>query len=225
MTIWKEEIFGPILCVSKVPFNSDREAVRAPAACPATLRTHPPPAAPRARRRRAARGRQVRLANASDFALGSCCFSATRGRANRIVRQLEAGMVRVAPPPRRRALFCPSVWCVVYAHECPTVVTKCASLSLSLSLSLSQGAVNDLEGTSYLSQSLPFGGCKFTGFGRFAGPEGLRGLSRTKAVVEDRFLLSGGTLMPYPPEVSLSLSLSPSLPLVLSGHAASLTPY
>ena len=91
---------------------------------------------------------------------------------------------------------------MVYAHECPTVVTKCASLSLSLSLSLSQGAVNDLEGTSYLSQSLPFGGCKFTGFGRFAGPEGLRGLSRTKAVVEDRFLLSGGTLMPYPPEVS-----------------------
>jgi len=29
---------------------------------------------------------------------------------------------------------------VVYAHECPTVVTKCASLSLSLSLSLSRRA-------------------------------------------------------------------------------------
>mmetsp|Transcript_5084 Transcript_5084/g.12219 ORF Transcript_5084/g.12219 Transcript_5084/m.12219 type:complete len:651 (-) Transcript_5084:5-1957(-) len=123
MAIWKEEIFGPILCITKVPFNSDREAVR--------------------------------LANASDFALGSCCFTAQRARGNRIVRQLHAGM----------------------------------------------GAVNDLEGTSYLSQSLPFGGSKNTGFGRFAGPEGLRGLSHVKAIVQDRFTIGGGTLIPYPPEV------------------------
>ena len=34
------------------------------------------------------------------------------------------------------------------------------------------GAVNDLEGTTYLSQSLPFGGLKSSGFGRFAGARG-----------------------------------------------------
>eukprot|EP00658_Telonema_sp_P-2_P000205 TRINITY_DN1006_c0_g1_i5.p1 TRINITY_DN1006_c0_g1~~TRINITY_DN1006_c0_g1_i5.p1 ORF type:complete len:409 (+),score=110.16 TRINITY_DN1006_c0_g1_i5:145-1371(+) len=48
-------------------------------------------------------------------------------------------------------------------------------------------SVNDLEGTTYLSQSLPFGGQKESGFGRFAGPEGLRGLCHAKSVVENRF--------------------------------------
>jgi acyl-CoA reductase-like NAD-dependent aldehyde dehydrogenase len=33
-------------------------------------------------------------------------------------------------------------------------------------------AVNDLEGCTYMSQSLPFGGCKKSGYDRFAGPEG-----------------------------------------------------
>lgn len=38
-------------------------------------------------------------------------------------------------------------------------------------------AVNDLEGCTYMSQSLPFGGYKKSGYDRFAGPEGLRGMS------------------------------------------------
>ena len=33
-------------------------------------------------------------------------------------------------------------------------------------------AVNDMEGCTYMSQSLPFGGCKKSGYDRFAGPEG-----------------------------------------------------
>ncbi|GAA5824733.1 hypothetical protein JCM5353_004423 [Sporobolomyces roseus] len=42
-------------------------------------------------------------------------------------------------------------------------------------------------GVFYLNQSLPFGGAKASGnAGRFAGPEGLRGLSNLKAVCEDR---------------------------------------
>ncbi|GAA6059804.1 hypothetical protein JCM10212_003699 [Sporobolomyces blumeae] len=42
-------------------------------------------------------------------------------------------------------------------------------------------------GVFYLNQSLPFGGAKASGnAGRFAGPEGLRGLSNVKAVTEDR---------------------------------------
>jgi len=46
-------------------------------------------------------------------------------------------------------------------------------------------AVNDF-GATYAVQ-LPFGGVRGSGYGRFAGEEGLRGLSNTKAVCEDRF--------------------------------------
>ncbi|ORY51776.1 putative meiotic recombination-related protein [Leucosporidium creatinivorum] len=42
-------------------------------------------------------------------------------------------------------------------------------------------------GVFYLNQSLPFGGCKASGYGRFAGREGLRGLTNAKAVTVDRF--------------------------------------
>ena len=42
-------------------------------------------------------------------------------------------------------------------------------------------------GVFYLNQGLPFGGCKASGYGRFAGREGLRGLCNVKAVTEDRF--------------------------------------
>ena len=45
-------------------------------------------------------------------------------------------------------------------------------------------ACNDFA-TCYMCQSLPMGGLKDSGFGKFAGPEGLRGLCVTKAVVED----------------------------------------
>lgn len=57
----------------------------------------------------------------------------------------------------------------------------CARLEAGMS------SVNDVEGTTYLSQSLPFGGFKDSGFGRFAGPEGLRGLCHQRSIVENRF--------------------------------------
>lgn len=46
--------------------------------------------------------------------------------------------------------------------------------------------INDF-GVNYLCQSLPFGGIKCSGFGRFAGPEGLRACCYPKAITEDRF--------------------------------------
>ena len=46
--------------------------------------------------------------------------------------------------------------------------------------------INDF-GVSYLNQGLPFGGVKKSGYGRFAGPEGLLGLTSPKAVTRDRF--------------------------------------
>merc|ERR1719197_1921977 len=47
-------------------------------------------------------------------------------------------------------------------------------------------SVNDAGGTTYLSQSLPFGGFKDSGFGRFAGREGLQGLCHQRSIVQNR---------------------------------------
>ena len=47
-------------------------------------------------------------------------------------------------------------------------------------------SINDFA-TTYMCQSLPFGGVKDSGFDRFAGIEGLRGLTVPKAVAEDRW--------------------------------------
>lgn len=45
--------------------------------------------------------------------------------------------------------------------------------------------VNDYA-SNYLIQSLPFGGCKDSGFGRFAGIEGLRALCLERSIAVDR---------------------------------------
>ncbi|EAW08750.1 aldehyde dehydrogenase family protein [Aspergillus clavatus NRRL 1] len=55
-------------------------------------------------------------------------------------------------------------------------------------------AVNDF-GTFYTVQ-LPFGGVKGSGYGRFAGEEGLRAVSNIKAVCVDRFPKLVGTRIP-----------------------------
>jgi len=47
-------------------------------------------------------------------------------------------------------------------------------------------SVNDFA-VYYLNQDLPFGGVKGSGYGRFGGSEGLRGLTNPKAVVVDKF--------------------------------------
>lgn len=48
-------------------------------------------------------------------------------------------------------------------------------------------SINDFAAT-YMSQSLPFGGVKESGFGRFGGIEGLRALCIPKAVTRDRYI-------------------------------------
>lgn len=52
------------------------------------------------------------------------------------------------------------------------------------------------EQVFYLNQSLPFGGTKSSGHGRFAGKEGLLGLCSPKAITEDRFHASLQTGIP-----------------------------
>eukprot|EP00802_Teleaulax_amphioxeia_P007478 Tamp_07484.p1 GENE.Tamp_07484~~Tamp_07484.p1 ORF type:complete len:654 (-),score=134.46 Tamp_07484:393-2354(-) len=127
MLIWREEIFGPILCITKVKGSGEAGDAEA-----------------------------VRLANACDFALSSCAFSRSGKRASKLVSSFEAGM----------------------------------------------GSVNDLEGTTYISQALPFGGSKMSGYDRFAGPEGLRGLCHVKSVVADRFVYRGGPFLALPDQIA-----------------------
>jgi hypothetical protein len=57
-------------------------------------------------------------------------------------------------------------------------------------------AVNDLEGCTYMSQSLPFGGHKKSGYDRFAGPEGLRGLCNIRSVCEDKISFIRNSIPP-----------------------------
>lgn len=58
-------------------------------------------------------------------------------------------------------------------------------------------SINDFCST-YMAQSLPFGGVKESGFDRFAGIEGLRGCCVPKSVVVDRFPLLMKTNIPPP---------------------------
>ncbi|KAI0785356.1 Aldehyde/histidinol dehydrogenase [Irpex lacteus] len=51
---------------------------------------------------------------------------------------------------------------------------------------------------SLCSQDLPFGGVKLSGYGRFGGPEGLRSLCSTKAIVVDRWPWLVTTTIPKP---------------------------
>jgi acyl-CoA reductase-like NAD-dependent aldehyde dehydrogenase len=55
-------------------------------------------------------------------------------------------------------------------------------------------AINDFG--SYYAVQLPFGGVRGSGYGRFAGEEGLRGLCNTKAICADRFPTLIGTAIP-----------------------------
>eukprot|EP00928_Gymnodinium_smaydae_P087833 TRINITY_DN72026_c0_g1_i1.p1 TRINITY_DN72026_c0_g1~~TRINITY_DN72026_c0_g1_i1.p1 ORF type:complete len:635 (+),score=162.34 TRINITY_DN72026_c0_g1_i1:63-1907(+) len=79
------------------------------------------------------------------------------------------------------------------ANNCSFALSSCAhsadqrrAARICARLEAGMSSVNDIEGTTYLSQSLPFGGFKSSGFGRFAGPEGLRGLCHERSIVENR---------------------------------------
>ena len=80
---------------------------------------------------------------------------------------------------------------VSLANNCPfglgsSVFSRSASRARALGSRLEAGmtSINDFA-TTYMAQSLPFGGVKESGFDRFAGIEGLRGCCHVKAVAED----------------------------------------
>jgi len=79
------------------------------------------------------------------------------------------------------------------ANSCCFALSSCAhsgdqarAARICSRLEAGMASVNDIEGTTYLSQSLPFGGFKDSGFGRFAGPEGLRGFCHERSIVQNR---------------------------------------
>lgn len=78
------------------------------------------------------------------------------------------------------------------ANNCEFALSSCAfsgdaarAKRVASQLVAGMSAVNDLEGCTYMSQSLPFGGRNKSGYDRFAGPEGLRGLCMIRSVCED----------------------------------------
>lgn len=82
--------------------------------------------------------------------------------------------------------------CVRMVNDCAfglgsSVFTADASRGLAIGRQFRSGmlTVNDYA-SNYLVQSLPFGGCKESGFGRFAGIEGLRALCLERSIVVDR---------------------------------------
>ncbi|KAJ1699251.1 hypothetical protein LUZ63_007763 [Rhynchospora breviuscula] len=71
------------------------------------------------------------------------------------------------------------------------------AIEIASQLHCGVAAINDFAST-YMCQSLPFGGVKHSGFGRFAGVEGLRACCLVKSVVEDRFWPYIRTKIPKP---------------------------
>jgi acyl-CoA reductase-like NAD-dependent aldehyde dehydrogenase len=63
--------------------------------------------------------------------------------------------------------------------------SQARGLALGRQIRSGMCCINDF-GSNYLVQALPFGGEKESGFGRFAGPEGLQALCLERAVLTDR---------------------------------------
>ncbi|UPR01332.1 aldehyde dehydrogenase [Chloropicon primus] len=73
--------------------------------------------------------------------------------------------------------------------------SKARAKKIAIQLKTGASSINDFA-TTYLCQSLPFGGVKESGFDKFGGIEGLRGMCYTKAVCEDKFPLMNTTVPP-----------------------------
>jgi acyl-CoA reductase-like NAD-dependent aldehyde dehydrogenase len=89
------------------------------------------------------------------------------------------------------------------ANKCDFALSSCAfsgskarAEKVASQLTAGMSSINDLEGTTYMNQSLPFGGLKKSGYDRFAGPEGLRGLCSIRSVCEDKISFIRNSIPP-----------------------------
>ena len=85
--------------------------------------------------------------------------------------------------------------CVQLVNDCPfglgsSIFSGDSAKGLEIGRQFTTGmlTVNDYA-SNYLVQSLPFGGTKESGFGRFAGIEGLRALCLERSIAVDKFPL------------------------------------
>ena len=177
MRIWQEEVFGPVAVIVVAADDDD----------------------------------MVALANDCPFGLGSAVWCRDARRAKAISRRIEVrccGHLATTLVHRRRSTprkesICPRCCpppvqyklcrCAAPGRRVPCAVLPQAGMT----------SINDFA-TTYMCQSLPFGGVKDSGFDRFAGVEGLRGLCVVKAVAEDRSasrssMRSRPSLKDYPP--------------------------
>lgn len=82
------------------------------------------------------------------------------------------------------------------------------ALALGRQLKSGMLTVNDFA-SNYLVQSLPFGGCKDSGFGRFAGIEGLQALCLERSISTDRI---PGVKTSIPPVLDYPIDKTKGLP-------------
>lgn len=95
------------------------------------------------------------------------------------------------PPPRSQIPWETDEEVIDLVNDCPFGLgsnvfsgSKRRANAIAARLHAGMSTINDFA-TTYMCQSLPFGGVKLTGFDRFAGIEGLRGLCIPKSVCED----------------------------------------
>lgn len=125
----------------------------------------------------------ARIANGTRYGLGASVFGRNKRECSKVVDELVCGMVCTngsSFPPLSPSRSLPADLLTPSPDfggklSCPTPYFSYPATNLPPPL------------VFYLNQSLPFGGAKASGHGRFAGPEGLRGLCNLKAVTVDRF--------------------------------------
>ena len=92
------------------------------------------------------------------------------------------------------------------------LVSKSLSISYVILQKFSNGQPFFDVASNYLVQSLPFGGCKESGFGRFAGIEGLRALCLERSIVTDRI---PGVKTGIPPPIDYPIDKKKGLPFCI----------
>jgi acyl-CoA reductase-like NAD-dependent aldehyde dehydrogenase len=162
-----EEVFGPIMLL--IPFDTVDEAIAIANASRYGCVRSSGPLPTRGARFSSLTSRPGVFVMDS---LGAAVYGRDKKEAMYVARELECGMVSTndfgAFPARR------------VAEQTRWRASPRSSL-------LDRFTPCPLEGVFYLNQAMPFGGCKASGYGRFGGPEGLRGLCNLKSVIVDRF--------------------------------------
>jgi delta 1-pyrroline-5-carboxylate dehydrogenase len=109
--------------------------------------------------------------------------------------------------------------CVRMVNDCAfglgsSIFTADAARGLAIGRQFRTGmlTVNDYA-SNYLVQSLPFGGCKESGYGRFAGIEGLRALCLERSIVVDRI---PGVKTSIPPSIDFPIDSKKGYPFTES---------